>query len=245
MHKDARDAILLAQAIRAHVENMSPEMRTSVILCPPFTALESVRRSIEGCSLLLGAQNVHEAESGAYTGEISAGMLVAAGCTHVIIGHSERRLYFKESDGHINKKMHAALRHPLSPILCVGEMLEQRERGTTRSVIDIQLREALAGMSEDSMRRSIIAYEPVWAIGTGRTATPEQAQEVHEYIRCLISSLYGPDIAEAMIIVYGGSVKSDNARELFSQPDVDGGLVGGASLDAPSFISIINACGGQ
>jgi triosephosphate isomerase (TIM) len=241
MHLDAASATALAQSVRHHVESLPGSTSARIILCVPFPFLERVREVLDGSTLGLGAQNMHTAASGAFTGEVSAPMLLSAGCDYVILGHSERRLYFHESDSFINEKVKAALKHGLTPIVCVGETLEQREQDITEQVIHTQVHGVLDGLTPDDMRKLIVAYEPVWAIGTGRTASPGQAQEVHALVRSLVSSMYGADASDALVIQYGGSVKADNAAELFSQPDVDGGLVGGASLDAAAFAAIIDA----
>lgn len=217
------------------------EFNCDVIICPPFTSLSEAASLIKGSPIKLGGQNVHEEDNGAFTGEISAGMLLSVGCEFVIIGHSERRTIYKESDELINKKIKKSLAKGLKPIFCVGETLEQREDGTTKDVIKHQIVKGLAQVSKGELEKIILAYEPVWAIGTGKTASPEQAQEVHEFIRNLISQEYGKDSAEKLIIQYGGSVKPDNAKELLSQNDIDGALVGGACLKADSFISIIKS----
>ena len=211
-----------------------------VVICPPFTALEAVRQAMQGSSLQLGAQNLYEQPSGAFTGEISAPMLAASGCSFVILGHSERRQYFGETDEWINKKVRAALAPKLAPILCVGEVLAEREAGKTIEVVGRQLRGALKGFAAEELAHLVIAYEPVWAIGTGKTATPAQAQEVHAFIRKTLLELFGAPRSAATRILYGGSVKPDNIDDLMSQPDLDGGLVGGASLDAASFARIVN-----
>ncbi len=212
-----------------------------VIICPPFTSLSLAASLIKGSQIKLGAQNMYYEESGAFTGEVSASMLKSAGCEYVILGHSERRTIFGEKDEQINKKIKKALSSGLKPIFCVGETLEEREIGVTNDIIKRQVNEGLSGLSEKDLDTIIIAYEPVWAIGTGKTATPAQAQEVHSFIRSLISGLFSPASAEKMIIQYGGSVKPDNAKELLSQKDIDGALVGGACLKAESFIGIIEA----
>ncbi len=212
-----------------------------IIICPPFTSLSEASALIKGTPVKLGAQNMYFQESGAYTGEISAKMLKGVGCEYVILGHSERRTIFKESDGLINEKIKAALKAGLKPIFCVGETLEERESGKEKDVLKTQLSGGLSEISLDEMKQIIIAYEPVWAIGTGRTATPAQAEEMHEYIRNYIQDDFSHEIAENLVIQYGGSVKPDNARELLSRKDIDGALVGGACLKADSFISIIES----
>ena len=210
-----------------------------VVVAPPFTSLHSVGRLLDGSPIALAAQNLHWESSGAYTGEVSAKMLLDVGCKYVIIGHSERRQYFGETDETVNRRLKAALSEGLDPILCVGEVLEERKSGRTWEVVGSQIRQALEGISRSDAERLIVAYEPVWAIGTGETATPDQAQEVHAQIRDLMEELYDGAIAEGLRIQYGGSVKLDNVRGLMCQPDVDGALVGGASLKAESFLGIV------
>ena len=214
-----------------------------VLVSPPFTSLPDVKRALGESEIRLAGQNLHWESSGAYTGEISAGMLVEAGCTHVILGHSERRTLFGETSEMIDLKVKAALGAGLMPIVCIGETLEEREGDRTFDVITEQLDGSLKNFREGKIMPSstILAYEPVWAIGTGKTATPEQAQEVHAQIRALLGRLYSEDIAQKVRIQYGGSVKPDNAKEIFAQPDVDGGLIGGASLDAEKFLAIARA----
>ena len=212
-----------------------------VIICPPFTSLSEASSLIKDTPVKLGAQNMYFQESGAFTGEISAKMLKGVGCEYVILGHSERRTIFKESDGLINEKIKAALKAGLKPIFCIGETLEEREKGKEKEVLKRQLSGGLDEISLDEMKQIIIAYEPVWAIGTGRTATPAQAEEMHDYIRNYIQDDFNTETAENLIIQYGGSVKPDNARELLSQQNIDGALVGGACLKADSFIGIIES----
>ena len=210
-----------------------------VVLCPPFTALAVVSEAITGSLVDLGAQNMHANASGAFTGEIGAPMLRELFCHYVILGHSERRTLFGETNGIVNEKVRAALQANLQPIVCVGETLEERESGATEGVVESQVRESLRDVGADELAGLILAYEPVWAIGTGRTASPEQAQEVHALIRSVIASMAGEPVADSVRIQYGGSVKADNAGELFAQPDIDGGLIGGASLEARSFVQIV------
>lgn len=210
-----------------------------VVVAPPFTSLVPVGKLIRGSPIALAAQNLHWETSGAYTGEVSAKMLLDVGCKHVIVGHSERRQHFGETDETVNRRLKAALSEGLEPILCVGEVLEERKAGLTGEVVDRQARQALAGISRSEVERLVVAYEPVWAIGTGETATPDQAQEVHAQIRGLIRDLHDEAVAQGLRIQYGGSVKPDNVRALMDQPDVDGALVGGASLKADSFLGIV------
>ncbi len=238
MHGRAAEARSLAQALGAKLGSVDG---VDVGIAPPFTALELVRAEIAGSKILLGGQNLHEEPKGAFTGEIAAGMLVDAGCQFVIIGHSERRQYFGETDAGVAKKLRAAAAAGLIPIVCVGETLAERESGRTEAVIEGQIRGALTGLGAEEAPGLVIAYEPVWAIGTGRTATPEQAEEVHSKIRTWLGQILGAARAERTRIQYGGSVKADNARALLSQPNIDGALVGGASLDAASFEAIVLA----
>jgi triosephosphate isomerase (TIM) len=211
------------------------------IICPPFTSLELAHRLIQGSAMDLGAQNMYHENEGAYTGEVSSKMLRAVGCKYVILGHSERRQYFSETDAFINKKAKKAIASGLIPIICFGETLEQRESNITAKVVTTQVRGVLDGIPAEQVENLILAYEPVWAIGTGRNATPQQAEDVHALIRALLSDLYSKATAEKVVIQYGGSVKPENAAELLWQPNVDGALVGGACLKADSFAGIIKA----
>jgi triosephosphate isomerase (TIM) len=215
------------------------EENCDVIVCPPFTSLSEAHSLVKDTKIKLGAQNMYFETSGAFTGEISASMLKSVGCEYVILGHSERRNIFGETDELINNKIKKALASGLKPIFCVGELLEERESGVMEEVIERQVLGGLDGISAEEMSKVIIAYEPVWAIGTGKTASPEQAQEVHAFIRNLIKSKYGASVSDNIIVQYGGSVKPDNAKELLSQKDIDGALVGGACLKAESFMGII------
>ncbi len=212
-----------------------------VIVCPPFTSLVTAQQLLKGSAVKLGAQDLSVHTGGAYTGEISAAMLLSAGCTYVIVGHSERRQYHRESDAVINHKAKTALAAGLIPIICIGETLEEREKNITDTILTGQLDGVLSELPARDVERSIIAYEPVWAIGTGKTATKEQAEEAHRLIRGKIAQLYSTAVAEKVVIQYGGSVKPENAKELLSQPNIDGALVGGACLKADSFMAIINA----
>jgi triosephosphate isomerase len=209
-----------------------------VMIAPPFTALEVVRSVLDGSAIQLGAQNLHWEPKGAFTGEISASMLVEAGCTYVIIGHSERRQLFGETNETVNKRLHAALAAGLTPVVCVGETLQERDADATVQVVERQVVAGLAAISPTALAKSVIAYEPVWAIGTGKTATPAQAQDVHRTIRDQLAKVVDQDTADRVRILYGGSVKPDNIDSLMAQPDVDGALVGGASLDAEEFAKI-------
>lgn len=237
MNKTVADAQKLAEGIKRELGECRD---VDVVLCPPFTALKVVGEAIDKTSLKLGAQNMHWETHGAFTGEISAGMLRDLYCHYVILGHSERRALFQETDAIVNQKVRAALGGNLVPIVCVGETLAERDAGRIREVIEGQVRGSLAGL-EKHFGDLIIAYEPVWAIGTGRTATPEQAQEVHALIREVLASMASREVSAGVRILYGGSMKPDNAPALMAQPDIDGGLIGGAALDARSFVEIIRA----
>ena len=238
MNKTSADAVPLVKEIIAGV---GKDQRVEVVVCPPFTALESVARVLEGSPVKLGAQNMHPEPGGAFTGEISAGMLRALFASYVILGHSERRTYFKESDAFINQKMLAALKSQLKPILCVGETLQEREAGSTLQVLQTQVEGCLQKVTKEQVTSVVIAYEPVWAIGTGKVATTEQAQVAHAFIRGLLAKLFGDAAAQRVRILYGGSMKPANAPDLLVQPDIDGGLIGGASLEARSFIELVKA----
>jgi triosephosphate isomerase len=237
MNKSVADAADLAEGIR---RDLAECREVDVVLCPPFTALKTVGDVIADTVIKLGAQNMHWEPDGAYTGEISAGMLRDLYCHCVILGHSERRAYFGETDEIVNRKVKAALAACLMPIVCVGETLEEREAGRTEDVVRAQLTGSLAGLG-DSLKQVVVAYEPVWAIGTGRTATPAQAQEVHAFLRSVLAEMGGEDLAQGVRIQYGGSMKPANAAELLAQPDIDGGLIGGAALEARSFVEIVRA----
>ncbi|NHM28816.1 triose-phosphate isomerase [Desulfofundulus sp. TPOSR] len=238
MYKTVTEAV---EFVRGLKEALAGVQGVEVAVCPPFTALYAVARELEGSNIVLGAQNMHRAEEGAYTGEISPVMLKEIGCRYVILGHSERRQYFGESDEDVNAKVKAALKHGLVPIVCVGERLEEREAGHTERVVGAQVRRSLAGLSGTELAGLVVAYEPVWAIGTGRTASPEDAQQVNAFIRCLLAEMGGREAARQVRIQYGGSVKPENAAELLGQPDIDGALVGGASLKVDSFAAIVRA----
>ena len=235
---------MLPNEVLAYIEEFIPlvkDTKNEVILCVPYTDLFYALLSAQNTNIKIGAQNMHWAEKGAYTGEVSAKMLKAIGVEYVIIGHSERRSYFNETDESVNKKIKAAFENELKPIVCVGETLEEREAGKTADIITNQTRLALDGLSSEQVKNSIIAYEPIWAIGTGKTATSEDANNSIKEIRKEIEKIYGKDVAECVIIQYGGSVKSSNAKELFSTSDIDGGLVGGASLVPDEFAKIVNS----
>jgi triosephosphate isomerase len=215
--------------------------QVTLAVCPPSVYLASVAAALQGSHIRVGGQNLYAQDEGAFTGEISGKMLVDVGCTYVILGHSERRTLCGETDTVVNQKLHAAWKHGLTPIVCVGETLGEREAGKTRDVVRSQCRGSLAGLTPEQMAKTILAYEPVWAIGTGETATPAQAEEVHADIRSLLTEMFGAACAEKVVIQYGGSVKADNAMELLSQPNIDGALVGGASLKADAFVPIWTA----
>ncbi len=239
MNKDPEEAGKLVRAILPHVQGAGCE----VIVCVPYVDLFPVLEAAKGSSLGVGAQNCHWAPSGAFTGEVSAPMLASMGVQYVILGHSERRTYFGETDKTVNRRIRAALDNGLSVILCVGETLEQREQGITAELVAMQTKIALGGVSSEEMKRIILAYEPIWAIGTGKTATAEQANEVCASIRATVASLYGAVAANGLTIQYGGSMNAKNAADLLAQPDVDGGLIGGASLRPDDFAQIIQAAG--
>ena len=229
-------AVALAKGV---VDRVGREPDVDVALCPPAVYLSAVADVVAGTAVGLGAQNLYPAEDGAYTGEVNAAMLTDVGCGYVILGHSERRSIMGETDKQVSEKLQAALAGNLVPIVCVGETLEDREGGKTEQVVESQVRGSLEGLDEIRAAGIVLAYEPVWAIGTGKTATPEQAEEVHAMIRTWLGELYGKDVAEQIRIQYGGSVKPANAKELLSQPNIDGALVGGASLKVDDFMGII------
>ena len=240
MNKSVDEAVALINETGARLRTAQG---VDVLVCPAFVCLESAKRALQGTSIKLGAQNLHWKDSGAYTGEISADMLVSVGVEYVIIGHSERRQYFEETDERVNLKLKQALVKGLLPIVCIGETLEERESGKTFDVLTSQLKGGLAEISAQQMKGTVLAYEPVWAIGTGKVATKEQAQEAHAYIRDQLRKQFDRQTADAVVILYGGSVKPDNAREILGQPDVDGALIGGASLKSDDFVAIANAAG--
>jgi triosephosphate isomerase (TIM) len=237
MNKTVAEALALVKDLKLELANIR---EVDIVVCPPFTALESVSKAIiDDSNIRLGAQNMSENNFGAFTGEICAGMLKEFSVRYVILGHSERRQYQKESDALIAKKAAAAHAASLKPIVCVGETLAEREAGQMQQVLETQVRGSLAGLTKEQMVETILAYEPVWAIGTGKTASTQQAQEAHAFIRGLLVKLFGEAVAKKVRIQYGGSVKPANARELMSQPDVDGALVGGAALETRSFADIV------
>ena len=236
MHKTISEARQLA----AEIVSQAPALTmASIILIPPFTAIQEVKKTVGDSGILVGGQNLFWEEEGAFTGEISAHQLKEAGCDFVIIGHSERRQYFGETDETVSQKVLAARRHGLIPIVCVGENLEERKSGKTLKKIKVQLENSLFSLAEEEFKMVILAYEPIWAIGTGQNATPEQAEEVHGYIRQLIADRYSQDLSSCAIILYGGSVKPANSFSLIKEKDINGFLVGGASLSAESFLSIV------
>jgi triosephosphate isomerase len=238
MHKTVAEARKLALDVKNSTLNIAGGIDT--VLCPPFGALAAVGEVLQGSDVKLGAQNCHWEEKGAFTGEMSPVMLKDLGCAYVIVGHSERRTLFGETDDWVAKKARALLDHGLLPIICVGENLEEREAGTTKDVVRGQLLGSLRGISGEEMLKTVVAYEPIWAIGTGKTATPDQAQEVHAFVRGILIDLHGLEVALRIRIQYGGSVKPDNTAALMAQADIDGALVGGASLDAASFAKILS-----
>ena len=236
MYKNAAETAAFFEAFRPLVEGREDR---DVVICPPFVNLPAAVAAAEGSKIEIGGQDMYWAKEGAFTGEVSASMLLGVGCKWVIIGHSERRQYFGETDETVNQKVAAALEAGLNPILCIGERLEEREAGKTEPVLLAQMKGGFGKMTAEQLARITIAYEPVWAIGTGKTATPQMAQEAHRYIRSMIARQYGFAPAGQIRVLYGGSVKPDNAKGLMEQPDIDGALVGGASLDAAGFASIV------
>lgn len=240
MYKTNPQAVSLVRQLKRRLEK-KPANKTMVIVCPPFTAISRVKDELKGSKIAVGAQNISWEEEGAYTGQVSAQMVKSAGAKYVIIGHSERRRYFKEDEKLINRKIKLALKNKLKVIHCVGETLEERKQNLTQDIIANQLEWDLKGVKASELKNIIIAYEPVWAIGTGKTATPSQAQEVHAFLRTLLDVFYTEGTGKKMSVLYGGSVKPANAERLLSQPDIDGALVGGACLAANDFMKIISA----
>ena len=238
MHKTVAEAIELAKAIRAGLESQPPDL--DVVLCPPFTALQAVGQVLKGSRIALGAQNMHWEREGAFTGEISPVMLKDVGCQYVILAHSERRQMFGATDEGASRKARAAMDHGLTPLICVGETLAERESSRTLEIVGQQVDKVLKQLTPEEVARSVVSYEPVWAIGTGRAATPQQAQDVQAFIRKQVARSHGEGPADALRILYGGSVKADNIASLMAESDIDGALVGGASLKADSFLGIIN-----
>lgn len=239
MHMTAEQSATLAAEIAAGLKDKP--LAHEVVVCPTYVSIDRVSAMLKGTAVAVGAQDMHWEKQGAFTGKISGDMLVSLGVTYVILGHSEQRAYFGETDETVNRKVVKALADGLAPIICVGETLEEREGNVTEKVVEAQIRGAYAGLSAADAAGTVIAYEPVWAIGTGRTATAQQAQDVHKFIRGLLVSLYDVPTAESVRIQYGGSMKPENAAELLSQPDIDGGLIGGAALKSESFLGIIFA----
>lgn len=237
MNKTIGEAQNLVNALK---EGLGAVPDREVLVCPPFTALAAVRPLLEGTPIALGAQNMYFEPSGAFTGDISPTMLADAGCLYVILGHSERRQIFGEDDALVNRKLHAALAHHLRPIMCVGESKPQRDAGQAETIVVAQLKAGLNDINADAMRQVVIAYEPIWAIGTGDTATPSDAQAMHAAIRTTLAELYDMQLAHEVRILYGGSVKPDNIDDLMAQPDLDGALVGGASIKAEQFLRIVH-----
>jgi len=237
MYKTPAETTAFFEKFRPLVEKSE---HCEIVICPPFTNLATAAAAVQGSQIRVGGQNVAWAKEGAFTGEISGPMLIAAGAAYAIVGHSERRQYFGETDATVLKRTQAALEFGLTPIVCVGERLEEREGGRTEEVLKGQFANGIAGLTEAQFAKIVIAYEPVWAIGTGKTATPEIAADAHRVIRAEVSAKFGKEAAAQVRILYGGSVKADNVRALMAQPEIDGSLVGGASLDAVSFASIVN-----
>ena len=237
MNKTAAETVELCKALKEKFADVCP-CKADVAVCPPFTSIAAAIEELKGSNIKVGAQNIHWADNGAFTGEISGAMLKEMGVEYVIIGHSERRQYFGETDETVNARLVAALKNDLKPIVCIGETLEERENNQTEAVLEKQIRGAFAGIKECCFPKVVIAYEPVWAIGTGKTATPDMAQETHAFIRKVLADLYGA-LAEETIIQYGGSMKPENAQQLVAQKDIDGGLIGGAALKADSFHDLV------
>lgn len=244
MNLDGAGAKALASGLKERLGSMKPGA-ADIAVCPPFVYVAAVAEVLAGSAIQVGAQNLYFEANGAFTGEISGSMLKDIGCRYVILGHSERRHILGETDAVINRKLKTALACGLEPIFCIGELLQERETSQTEAVLERQIRQGLAGITAEQMAHITIAYEPVWAIGTGKTATPQQAQEAHAFTRKILAELYGRSAAETIRIQYGGSVKPDNAAELLRQPDVDGALVGGASLKVNDFVGIIENGIGQ
>lgn len=239
MNTTLQEGVALAEEVNAAVK--ATKHNCDVVICVPFTHLATINGKIDSSVLGLGAENCADHKSGAYTGEVSASMVASTGANYVILGHSERRQYYGETAETLKEKVALALENNLTPIFCIGEVLEQRENGTYLDVVKAQIEDALFNLSAEDFSKLILAYEPVWAIGTGKTATDDQAQEMHAFIRGVIAGKYGKEVADNTSILYGGSCKPSNARALFAKPDVDGGLIGGASLEAESFMGIVEA----
>lgn len=239
MNKTVGEAIELVNGLKRALFDVT---EVDIVVCPPFTALDEVSDIVYDTNIRLGAQDMHWEDKGAYTGEVSGSMLKDVGCEYVIIGHSERREYFADCNETVNKKVKAALRCDLIPIVCVGERLEERDEGKTFDIVKDHIEQGLKDLSDNEILKVIVAYEPVWAIGTGRTATPKQAEEVQRFIRTLLAKTYNQEIAQSIRIQYGGSVRPDNIAELMREEDVDGALVGGASLELDSFVEVVKRC---
>ena len=238
MNTTLEEAKALATSIVAAVKDVKD---VEVVVCPPYINIAPVAEIVKGTNVKIGAQDLYFEEKGAYTSKVSADMLLSHGVEYVILGHSEPRQYFGETDATVNKKTVVALAKGLTPIVCVGETLEEREADKVKEVLSTQTKGAYAGVSADDAKKTVIAYEPVWAIGTGKTATPEMADDAHKIIRDILTDMYNTEVAESITIQYGGSMKPGNAKELLSQPNIDGGLIGGAALDAESFFGIVSA----
>ena len=238
MHKTRSETASTIHELRSLLDQTAEDV--DVLVCPAFVSLATAADALEGSRIALGAQNVHWEENGAFTGEVSVDMLRDAGCSYAILGHSERRQYFNDADFYVHQKLNRVLNSPLMPILCVGETVEERQSGRVKDRVLGQLEQACSGLTAQVLSRIIIAYEPVWAIGTGETATPEMAQEVHAMIREWLGEVYSDELAQSVRVLYGGSVKPDNVADLMAQADIDGALVGGASLDAEPFSQIVN-----
>ena len=245
MNKNAAEGKALVDDLKAICKNCCCCGEVDVVVCPPFTTIGAVVEAVKGTAIKVGAQNIHWADNGAFTGEISGDMLKSSGVEYVIIGHSERRQYFGETDATVNARLKAALKYDLIPIVCVGELLDEREGGNTEEVLTRQIRGGFEGISAEEMAKTVVAYEPVWAIGTGKTATPDIAQAAHAHIRKEIAGMFGEEVAEKVRIQYGGSMKASNARELVAQKDIDGGLIGGAALKAGDFTDLIKEALGK
>ena len=236
MNKTVDEAVKMIEELKPLVKDATCD----VVVCPTFVCLDAVKKAVEGSNIKVAAQNMHFEESGAFTGEVAPGMLEAMGIDYVVLGHSERREYFNETDEALNKKVKAAFAHNITPILCCGETLEQRENGTTNDVVGAQIKADLEGLSKDLAEKVVIAYEPIWAIGTGKTATDEQANETIKAIRGIVAEMFGSEVADKVRIQYGGSVKPNTIKAQMEQSDIDGALVGGASLAAADFSAIVN-----
>ena len=245
MNKNASEGKALVEELKAMCGNCCCCCEADVVVCPPFTSIAAVVEAAKGTAIKVGAQNIHWEDNGAFTGEISGDMLKTAGVEYVIIGHSERRQYFGETDATVNARLKAALKYDLIPIVCVGELLQEREDNKTEEVLTRQIRCGFEGISAEDMAKTVVAYEPVWAIGAGKTATPDIAQAAHKHIRKEIAALFGEEVAEKVRIQYGGSMKASNARELVAQKDIDGGLIGGAALKAGDFTDLIKEALGK